>query len=182
METLGADFRFALRSLRRRPTFAAVIVVTIAIAIGATTMMLSVVNAAMLRPLPFRDADRLVYGQGFVKREQDARSISFLETKDWRARNRSFDNLAAYSGISVNVGDASGEPRRVDAEIVSHEYFQTLGATAVLGRTFSPDEDRVAGDRPVAVIGEGLWKSGFGNDPAIVGRTIAINGAPFTVV
>jgi predicted permease len=182
METLVADLRFALRSLRRRPTFAAVIIVTIAIAIGATTMMMSVVNAAILRPLPFREANRLVYGQGFVKREQDARSVSFLETKDWRARNRSFDALAAYSSISVNVRDASGEPRRVDAEIVSQEYFQILGATTLQGRTFLPEEDRVPSDRPVAVIGEGLWKSGLGGDPAIVGRTIAINGAPFTVV
>src|ERR1044072_7638154 len=103
METLGAHFRFALRSLRRRPTFAAVIVVTVAIAIGATTMMMSVVSAAILRPLPFRDADRLVYGQGFVKREQDARSISFLETNDWRARNRSFESVAAYGSISFNI-------------------------------------------------------------------------------
>lgn len=182
METLVADFRFALRSLRRRPTFAAVIIVTVAIAIGATTIMMSVVNAAILRPLPFRNAGELVYGEGFVKREQETRSISFLEATDWRTRNRTLDGLAAYGDISLNIGDASGDAHRVDAEIVSSDYFRILGASPIRGRTFLPEEDRVANDRPVAIIGEGLWQSRFGSDPAIVGRAISINGAPFTVV
>jgi predicted permease len=182
MDTLVADVRFAVRSLRRRPAFAGIIVVTVAIAIGATTVMMSVVNAAIVRPLPFRDANQLVYGQGFVKREQAVRGLSFLEAGDWRARNRSFESLATYNQISLNIGDAGGDPRRVDAEIVSSEYFHVLGAGAARGRTFLAEEDRTPNANAVAVISHGLWQTQFGGAESVVGRTMIVNGTTFTIV
>ena len=182
MDTLLRDLRFAVRSLGRRPAFALIVIVTIAIAIGATTTMLGIVNAAIVRPLPFREADQLVFAQGFARREQALRGVSYLEAMDWRAMNRAFDALAAYDDISLNIGDPGGDPLRVDAEIVSADFFRVLGARAARGRTFGADEDRVPGAHPVAVIGHELWQSRFGGEAGIVGRSITVNSQPFVVV
>ena len=155
MHTLVGDFRFAVRSLRRRPTFALVVVITIAIAIGATTTMMSVVNAAILRPLPFPDADRLFFARGFLEREQSIRGISYLEAMDWGSMTHAFDGLAAYDDISLNLGGRDGNPLRVEAEIVSADFFRVLGVAAARGRTFLPEEDRVPDAHPVVVISHG---------------------------
>jgi putative ABC transport system permease protein len=182
MHALLHEIRIALRSLRRRRAAALVVIGTMAVAIAATTTMLSVVNAAILRPLPFHEPERLVFAQGFVGREQALRGLSFLETVDWRTMSRAFDGLAAYGDISLNVADAGMEPVRAQAEIVSADFFQVLGARAALGRTFLPEEDRVPDAHPVAVIGHDLWQSRFVGRRDIVGRSITINSRPFTVV
>lgn len=182
MDTLLRDLRFALRSLRRSPSFALVVIVTIAIAIGATTTMMTVVNAAIVRPLPFPDADRLVFARGFVGREQATRGLSYLEAMDWRAMNRAFDELAAYDETSLNINDVGGEPLRAGAEIVSANFFHVLGVGAARGRTFLAEEDRTSDAYPVAVISHALWQSRFGGIEPIIDRSITVNGRPFTIV
>jgi predicted permease len=182
MDALLADLRFALRSLSRSPAFALVVIVTIAIAIAATTTMMSVVNAAIVRPLPFQEAAQLVFAQGFARRDQALRGVSYLEAMDWRAMSRDFDGFAAYNEISLNIGEAGGEPLRVEAEIVSADFFRVLGVGAALGRTFFAEEDRVPGAHPVAVISHELWQSRFGGMKAIVGRSITVNARPFIIV
>ena len=182
MHSLVGDFRFAVRSLRRRPTFALVVVITIAIAIGATTTMMSVVNAAILRPLPFPDADRLFFARGFLEREQSIRGISYLEAMDWRSMTHAFDGLAAYDDISLNLGGPDGNPLRVEAEIVSANFFRVLGVAAARGRTFLPEEDRVPDAHPVVVISHGLWQARFGGIESIVGQPITVNARTFTIV
>lgn len=182
MHTLVGDFRFAVRSLRRRPTFALVVVITIAIAIGATTTMMSVVNAAILRPLPFPDADRLFFARGFLEREQSIRGISYLEAMDWGSMTHAFDGLAAYDDISLNLGGRDGNPLRVEAEIVSANFFRVLGVAAARGRTFLPEEDRVPDAHPVVVISHGLWQARFGGIESIVGEQITVNARRFTIV
>lgn len=182
MDTLLRDLRFALRSLGRRPAFALIVIVTIAIAIGATTTMMGIVNAAIVRPLPFREADQLVFAQGVAQREQVVRGVSYPEAMDWRAMSHAFDALAAYDDISLNISDPGGDPLRVNAEIVSADFFRVLGADAASGRTFGVDEDRVPEAHPVAVIGHDLWRSRFGGDEGIVGRSITVNARPFVVV
>jgi putative ABC transport system permease protein len=182
MDILLGDLRYAFRSLKRRPAFAFVVIGTMAVAIGATTTMMGVVDAAIVRPLPFHDAPRLVLAQGYVSREQDIRGISYLEAMDWRSMSRAFDELSAYGEISLNVSDASGEPQQVESEIVSESFFRVLGVSAPHGRTFTPDEDRVPNAHPVAVIGHGLWQSRFGGARNIVGRSITVNAQPFTIV
>lgn len=184
MDTLLVDLRFGLRSLRRQPSFTLVAIVTIATAIAATTTIMGVVNAAIGRPLPFRDADQLVFAQGFVGREQDVRGVSYLEAMDWRAGNRAFDGLAAYDEISLNIGsEAAGiEPLRVEAEIVSGNFFQVLGIGAARGRTFLAEEDRVPDEHAVAVISHDLWQSRFGGIEAIVGHSITVNDRTLRIV
>jgi putative ABC transport system permease protein len=182
MDTLLGDLRFALRSLRRRPSFALVVTSTIAIAVGATTTMMSVVNAAILRPLPFRGADSLVYVDGFEKREQSPRNLSYLETRDWQRMNRAFSGLAVYDDMSLNIGSAGSDPIRVDAELVSANFFGVMGANAVMGRTFTAEEDRVPDAMRVAVISHDLWQSRFGARNDIVGQSMVVNGRPFTIV
>lgn len=182
MDTLLGDLRLALRSLRRRPAFALVVIITMAIAIGATTTMMSVVNAAIVRQLPFPGAERLVFARGFRVREQSLRGISYLEAMDWRAKSRAFEALAAYDDISLNVGDAGGDPIRVEAEIVSADFFRVLGVGTTRGRTFLPEEDRVPGAHPVVVIGHGLWQSRFGGAESIVGQSITVNARAYTIV
>ncbi|HEX6053373.1 MAG TPA: ABC transporter permease [Gemmatimonadaceae bacterium] len=182
MDTLLGDVRFAIRSLGRRPAFALVVITTIAVAIGATTTMMSVVNAALVSPLPFPDAERLVVARGFVPREQSTRGISYLEAMDWQARSHAFDGLAAYDDIALNIGDPGGDAVRVDAEIVSEDFFRVIGAGAARGRTFLPEEHRVPDAHPVAVIGHGLWQSRFGGMESVVGRPITVNSRTFTIV
>jgi putative ABC transport system permease protein len=182
MDSFIGDLRLALRSLRRRPAFAFVVIVTMAIAIGATTAMMGVVNAAIIRPLPFREPEQLVFAEGLVGREQATRGVSFLEAQDWRVRSRAFDGLASYNEISLNIGNAGEEPMRADAEIVSADFFRVLGVSAAQGRTFLAEEDRVPDARPVVVIGHDLWQSRFGGTEPIVGRSMTVNGRDFTIV
>src|SRR5687768_7296072 len=150
------DFRFSVRSLRRRPGFAAAVVLTLALGIGTSSAVFSLLDAALIKPLPFENPSRLVMLWGVFGPQRDIRGASFPEIGDWRELNKSFVDVSAYDEISLNLGTAS-EPRRVDAEMVSASYFNLLGVTAAHGRTFSADEDRVPDAKPVAVISHALW-------------------------
>ena len=182
MDTLLGDLRFAIRSLRRRPSFALVVTSTIAIAVGATTTMMSVVNAAILRPLPFRASDSLVFVNGLEKREQSPRSVSYLEARDWQRMNRAFSGLAVYDDLSLNIAAGGADPIRVDAELVSADFFGVMGVSAAMGRVFTADEDRVPDAMRVAVISHELWQTRFGARSDIAGQSMAVNGRPFTIV
>lgn len=142
MDTIPGALRFALRTLTRNPAFTLVVIITVAVAIGATTTILGVVNATIVRPLPFRDAGQLVNAQGWVLREQAPRGVSYLEAMDWRTMSTAFDGLAAYDQVSVNIADAGGEPVRAEAEIVSADFFRILGVNPARGRDFLDDEHR----------------------------------------
>ena len=181
MDSIFGSLRFAMRSFRRSPAFTVVVVATIAIAIGATTTVLSVVNAALVRPLPFQDSERIVIGQGFVRSEGSVRGLSYQEAMDWRAMSRAFDGLAAYDAISLNLAGGDGDPLRARSEIVSEDYFRVLGANAARGRTFLPEEQRAPDAHPVAVISHDLWQSRFAGE-AVVGRSVTLNARPFTIV
>jgi predicted permease len=179
------DFRFALRSLRRRPGFAAAVILTLALGIGTSSAVFSLLDAALIKALPFEQPDRLamlwgVYGRQPDIRDRDIRGASPIEILDWRELNRSFSDISAYDNTSLNLG--TGEPRRVEAEMVSAGYFEILGARAERGRTFAADEDRVPDARPVAVLSRALWTTQFGGDPGIIGRTITLNDRQFTIV
>jgi putative ABC transport system permease protein len=175
------DFRFALRSLRRRPTFSATVFLTLALGIGTSTAVFSLLDAALIRPLPFKDPSRIAMMWGVAGPQRTVRGASHREIMDWRELNRSFADVAAYDEISLNLR-TSGEPRRVEAEMVSASYFDIVGAVAARGRTFTGDEDRVPDARPVAVISHAMWTTQFGGDPDIVGRSITLNDRPLTIV
>ena len=175
------DTRLALRSLQSRPGFSAVVIATLALGIGTTTAMFSLVDAALLRSLPFAEPDRLMFLWGVSGPERSIRGASIPEVADWRSLNRSFADVSVWDPISLNLRTESG-PLRIQAERVNAGYFELLRVPAALGRTFTAEEDKVADAAPVAVVSQGFWKSRLASDPAVLGRTIALNDRVFRVI
>jgi predicted permease len=182
-ESLVQDLRYALRTLRRAPAFALVAVLVLAIGIGATTAMFSLVDAMLVRGLPYPDADRLVVLIGNVQRAAgvERRGNSYPDHVDWRARATSFDEMAAYTTLNMTLQGVD-EPEPIPSEAVSPPYFTLLGVSPTNGRVFRPEEDAVPNRDAVVVLGDGLWRRRFGADPSIVGRTIQLGTRTFTVV
>jgi len=182
LETLWHDLRYGVRVLGKNKGFAAVAVLTLALGIGANTAIFSVVNAAILRPLPYLDSGRLVILWGNVKRVRvERRGASYPDYRDWRDRNHSFAGMAAFDEAQFTLTGA-GTPERIPGEYVSQPYFSLLGIKATLGRTFRPEEDQAPQRDAVAVLSDGAWKRRFGGDPGIVGRSIQVDGRLYRIV
>ena len=183
MESLRQDFIYALRFLRKHRGFAILIVLCLALGIGANSAIFSVVDAVLLRPLPDPAADRLAVlsdlhqGPGAEALEYNVSAFNFLE---WRKQSRSFDRLEAARHQPFNL-IAGGEPEQVQGAAVTAGLFGLLGVEAEHGRTFLPEEDRPGGARPV-VLSHGLWQRRFGGEPGILGRALRIDGRSHTVV
>jgi predicted permease len=175
-DTLHA-FRHATRTLRRNPGFTAATVLTLAVGIGATTAVFSVMGAALFKPLPYPNADRLV-AVGETTKGEDM-SISYPDLLDFQSRARSFQSIAGFAGQTFTLSDG-GEPERFRGQLVTANLFATLGVHPLLGHAFSADDDR-ANAAPVVAISHALWTRRFAADSAIIGRTIAFDGRPFTV-
>ncbi|MFL6513578.1 MAG: ABC transporter permease, partial [Chthoniobacterales bacterium] len=177
---VSQDLRYGIRVLLKNPGFTVAAVVALALAIGANSVIFSVVNAVLLRPLPFKDSQRLVVvwenaaHLGFPK--DTPPPGTFL---DWQQQNTVFTGMAATALKSFNVLGA-GEPERVDGRKVSANLFDLLGVRPVLGRTFSADEDKPG--THVAILSEGLWKRRFGSDPSVIGRGTNLSGEIYTVI
>jgi putative ABC transport system permease protein len=183
METLLSDVRYAVRTWVRNPGFAAVALVTLALGIGANTTMFSVVNATLLQPLPFPDPDRLVtVWKGRIDNPTNLNIVSLPNYRDWKAQNHVFAETALFdsAGRGYNL-TSSGEPEQVPGLRVSAGFFPVLGVKPMLGRTFLPEEEE-PGRARVVVLSHGLWTRRYRADPALVGSTIQIDGAAFTVV
>jgi predicted permease len=182
LEALGKDLRYAARTLRRSPGFTLVAALTLALGIGANTAIFSVVNAVILRPLPYAAPDRLVELWGNVKRAKvERRGTSFPDYFDWRTQSQSFDGMALHTGDNVTLTGVD-EPERIPAEYVAQPYFDLLGVAPQLGRTFRPEEDQVPQRDAVVVLSDGLWKRRFGADPGVLGRVMQLNGRGYTIV
>lgn len=183
MSTLAADVRYALRLLRRSPGFTLAATLTLALAIGANTTMFSVVNATLLRRLPFPEARRLVLlWTGTANDPTDLGIVSYPNFTDWRAESRSFESMALFDSAGRGYNLASGaEPEQVSGVRVTASFFQVLGVPPLLGRTFLPEEEMPGRDHEV-VLSYGLWKRRYGADRSLVGRVIRIDDEPFTVV
>lgn len=171
------DLRFAIRSLFRHPGHSMVAIATLGLAIAAATAIFSVLNAVVLRPLPFPEPDRLVLIRDQWLPRFPEFSVSPGRALTWQERTHSFEGLAAAQGASMNLTGA-GDPVRLRVAIVNANYFKVSGASALIGRVFRPDET----DEHVALIGEGLWRTRFGAATDIVGRTIQLDGEPVQVV
>jgi putative ABC transport system permease protein len=179
LDTFWQDLRFGGRTLRRSPGFAVIAILTLALGIGANAAIFSVVNAVLLRPLPWSDPDRAVMIWSKWT-DFDKTWVATGEVVDYRKRNRTLQEVAAWSDGQVNLtGD--GEPERVPAANVSANTFSTLGVRPLIGRTFSADEDLPKGPR-VVVLGHALWSRRHAADGSIVGRSILVNGNAFEVV
>jgi len=180
IETLWQDLRFGARTLWRNPGFAAVAVVTLALGIGANAAIFSVVNAVLLRPLPWSEPDRAVMIWSKWT-SFDKTWVASGEVMDYRRRARTLEEVAAWSDGQVNLTGGDAEPERVAAASVTANTFSTLGARPMLGRTFTAKEDVPNGPN-LTVLGFGLWHRRFASDPAIVGRSIQIDGTAYEVV
>ena len=179
IDLLWQDIRFASRSLARTPAFTAAAVLTIALGIGATTAVFSVLDAALINPVPLPDPDRLVLVYG-TNADGDRNSISYLNYLDWRAQARSFDELAAFRGVSLTLTGA-GLPERLLGTMASANFFAALGIRPLFGRTFRADEDQ-RGGAGVVILGEGFWRRRFAADPDVAGRHLTLNGRDYTVI
>ena len=173
------DLRFAARMLLKRPGFALLGVITIALGIGANTAIFSVVHASLLKPLPYPEPDELVFYWETNPNFGDM-SISYLNYLDWRAQSQAMESMAVYRRDRFNLTSA-GDPEQVRATMISANIFDTLGVTTLLGRDFTADEDRVGGD-PVVILTHGYWQRRFGGDEAIIGRVITLDSRPYEVV
>ncbi|MGH9768484.1 MAG: ABC transporter permease [Blastocatellia bacterium] len=181
MQTLWQDLRYGLRMLRRNPGFTIAAALSLALGIGANTAIFSVVNAALLRPLPVKEPDRLVGLYRKIPQDRNHNRFSYPNYLDTRDRNQSFSGLAAYYFTPLNLS-GGGQTERLWGKVVSGNYFSTLGVEFAQGRTFLPEEDRTPGAHPVAVVSHGLWQRRFGGDPNLVGKTVTLNGYGFTIV
>ncbi|MGH9940064.1 MAG: ABC transporter permease [Blastocatellia bacterium] len=184
MSTLWQDLRYGARMLSKKPGFTLIAVVTLALGIGANTALFSVVNAVLLSPLPFRDAERLVaVGQNSPRNRAALSSASHRNFVEWRAQNKVFEEMAAYYG-GVYTLTGQGEAVRLRGAVVTHGLFNVLNAAPLLGRAFLPDDDKAGGGdagRP-AILSWDCWRQYFGGDANIVGRAIKLNGAGYVVV
>jgi putative ABC transport system permease protein len=181
IETFFQDLRYGLRKLRRSPGYAAVVLITLALGIGANTSMFSVVNAILVQPLPFKDPGRLVeVWQTLPQKGQYEDPVCYRNVVDWIRDNHSFDGMAAYRAFDATL-TGENNPAVVPGAAVSGGLFHVLGVRPMLGRPLLPADDE-PGSTPVALLGEGIWRSRFGADLHILGRTLEVDQKPFTVV
>jgi len=176
-----SDFKYALRMLVKSPGFSAIAVVTLALGIGANTALFSIVNAVLLRPLPYPEADRIMVLNESSGPGQDY-SVALPDYFDWRNDNTVFEHLAATHKESRNLSGIPGrDPEHISCASVTRNFFNIVGLPPEIGRTFSEDEDKV-GAPPVVVISDRLWQRAFNRDPAVLGRAITLHDQSYTVI
>ena len=181
MTKLLQDLRYGVRTLIKKPGFVLVAVVTLALGIGGSTAIFTVVNAALLRGLPYRSSNQLYHlWERTPQKEFNKREFSYPDYQDYQ-QNSVFDGLAAYTGGGGAILSGNGEPESVPAVRASANFFSVLGVDPVLGRTFQAGEDKPGGPK-VTVLTYGFWQRKFGGDPEIVGRSLTINGESYTVI
>jgi len=187
LELLFHDFRFALRLLKKDPGFTAIAILTLALGMGATTTIFSVVNSVLLRPLPYQNHDRLL-------RVQETHSgapasgvtfstfgLTYATFLDLEREAKTIENASAHRAWAFNVTGGS-EPQQVPGALVSGNFFNVLGSNALLGRTIQPEDDQPGGNNRVVVLSYSLWQSRFGADKQILGQSLKVNAEPFTVI
>ncbi|HXJ91923.1 MAG TPA: ABC transporter permease [Terriglobia bacterium] len=179
MSTLLSDLRYGLRMLTKNPGFSAVAILTLALGIGANTAIFSVVDAVLLRPLPYKDPAKLVVMREKTHRVGDV-SVSYPDFLDWRQQSRTFAAMAAAHNVGFNLGGIA-QPENVGGYAVSPNFLSLLGVKPILGRDFLPSED-APGTAPVALLSYRLWQSHFGSDPEVTGKVITLDGLSYIIV
>ncbi len=182
MDKLVQDIQYGLRTLWKSPGYTLTAILSLALAIGASTTVFSIANSVLLRPLPYREPERLVIVSETVRRQEvERRGVSLPDYLDWRAENQSFAEIAAVRLASFNLSGIS-EPERIAGEYVTSSYFPVLGVTAWQGRTFSAEEDSAGHQERVAIISYHLWQRRFGSNPSLINQTIKLNEESYTVI
>src|ERR1043165_5803623 len=179
MGILGQELRYALRALRSTPSVTLIALITLALGIGANTAIFSVVNGVLLRPLPYRDPDRVV-----LLSERTPKfpvlSVSYLNFRDWRDQGKSFDSVGAIRNTALTLS-GTGEPERLQAQMVTANIFPMLGIEPEKGRAFSAAEDSPSGGG-VALLSHSLWERRFDSSPEIVGKSVTLDRRPYPVI
>src|SRR6266403_5789013 len=179
------NLRYAFRVLAKQPLFTAIVILTFALGIGANTAIFSVLNAVLLRPIPFKEPQNLVALGEFDTREKadpgtEIESISYLDYVDWRDQNKVFEHVAVYTNQSVSTLTDGNEALHVQGESVSANLFPLLGVQPALGRVFLPKEDEPGNH--VVILSHDLWQRRFGGDAAVIGKNVTLDGRQFQVV
>lgn len=183
IDRITDDMKCAFRALVTKPGFALVVVLTLALGIGANTAIFSLVDAVLFRPLPVREPERVVRVFASDEKGQDLSNSSYPVFTDYRDQAKSFAGLAAYSNWNaVDLSVKGQKPERVHADLVSGNYFQLLGLLPETGRFFAPEDDRVSGNHSVMVLSHRFWQSRFAGNLGVLGSTVQINGHPFTII
>ena len=178
---MWADVKYTMRSLTAQPLFYTVVILTLALGVGANAAIFTVVNAVLLRPLPYPDPDRLMMVWTYNPRQGFDKDVAtYPNFEDWRRGSQSFERMSAYFGASVTL-TGSGDPVQIRGARVTHEFFDTMQVRPALGRALVPENGRAGGER-VVLLSHGLWTRRFGADPATVGRQIALNGLSHEVL
>ena len=181
METFIQDLRYGVRVLLKSPGFSAIALIALALGIGANTAVFSVVNTVLLKPLPYKNSDRLILMFGAsLQTGQVGGSVSPPDFVDYREQNTSLERLAAVTGASFSL-TGTGEPERIQSARVSEGFFETLGTDPLYGRTFTSEEEQAGRDQ-VVILGNGIWQRRFGGDPNLLGQNITLNDKSYTVV
>src|SRR5690349_16888591 len=182
MDAIVKDLKFAIRGLVKRPGFTAITLLALALGIGANTAIFSLVNAVILRPLPFPQPDRLVWVYGNIRNGGNRASVSPLDFLDYRNQNKTFEQFAASLSIPLPLNlTGDGEPERLTASMVTGNYFDAFRVSPALGRGFSLENEKSGNDQ-VAVLSHALWQKRFAGDPAIVNKTIILDSKPYQVI
>ena len=176
------DVRFALRSLRRSPGFAAVALLCLGLGIGVTGAIFSVIDGVILKPMPYAEPDRLVVPVGTNQAQDiDRSSISYLEYLDWKAQIASFAGMSGVQGRSLTLSDGTGEPQRFVGALVSWDLFQLLGVAPAMGAVFTAAHDQPGAEK-VAILSHAVWQDRYQSDSQIIGRSILINAVPTVII
>src|SRR5436190_8692788 len=181
MGSLFSDIRYAIRNLIKRPGFTAVAAITLALGIGANTAIFSVVNAVLLRPMPYAEAERLIVPWGSKGDMQYQTIVSYPDFVDWQAQTRTLEYVAAYTSAGALLREGDSEPEAIAGASVSADLFPLLRITPVLGRPFTRADDQQSA-APVMVLGYNLWQRRFNSDSNIVGKQVRIGSSSTTVL
>jgi putative ABC transport system permease protein len=191
MRILWQDLRYGVRALRKKPAFTLVAISTLALGIGVNAALFSVFNAFVLKPLPLKDPDKLVSFEGTTAQGERRRLFSYRDYLDYRDQTRTLSNVVAWNKVRATLGDAPPSQDDIEfaqgyeylfGQIVSGNYFAALGADMSQGRAFAPSDDEQPDQNPVVVLSHSCWARRFASDPGIVGKTVVLQGQPFTVI
>src|SRR5579872_7052431 len=181
MNTLLQDLRYGFRMLARNPGFTAIAILSLALGIGVNTAIFSLVNSALLRPLPVEHPEQVVHLRASLKGGRDTFNLSFPVYQDLVERSTAFNGVAAARFVTVSLSSGTVN-ERMWGYLATGNYFEVLGVPAAAGRTFTAAEDRAEGADPVVVLSAACWRRRFGSDPSIIGKTVLLNGHPFSVI
>src|SRR5688572_11870446 len=178
---MWSDIHSAIRNIGKKPFFYAIVILTLALGIGANAAIFTVVNAVLLRPLPYPDPDRLMMLWTYNPRQGFDKDVgTYPNFEDWRSASRSFHRMSAYSGASLTL-TGNGDPVQLRGARVTHEFFETMGVAPIYGRAFDPANGLPGGER-VVVLAHRLWAGRFGADPRIIGQGVVLNGLSHEVL